>query len=104
MAPQRPLTSVPSDRPRWAGRLTVLTDPSTYSAAEDFLVGLQGLDHVTVLGERTGGGSGRPRIPPLGPDLSLRISTAITYDRSGNPVERRGIVPDGPLTSAPDNL
>lgn len=78
----------------WPGTLTVRVDASTYSAAEDFLVGVKGLDHVTVVGERTGGGSGRPRTVPLGPGCSLRISTAITYDRLGHPVEFHGISPD----------
>lgn len=90
----RPRWAEPSVRGRWPGTLTVVVDASTYSAAEDFLVGLKGLDHVTVVGERTGGGSGRPRTIPLGPDCSLRISTAITYDRSGHPVEFHGIQPD----------
>ena len=78
----------------WPGTLTVRVDASTYSAAEDFLVGVKGLDHVTVVGERTGGGSGRPRTVPLGPGCSLKISTAITYDRLGSPVEFHGISPD----------
>lgn len=46
--------SSPSEHGRWAGRLTVLTEASTYGASEDFLLGLQGLEHVTVLGEVTG--------------------------------------------------
>lgn len=84
----------PSDRPCWPGRLRILTDSMTYSAAEDFILGLQGLDHVTVVGRTTGGGSGRPMTRPLGPDLTLRVSTAITYDRNGRPVELFGITPD----------
>lgn len=87
----------PSDRPRWAGRLVIRVDAMTYSAAEDFVLGLQGLPHVRVVGERTGGGSGRPRTVPIGPGLDLRVSTAITYDRAGNPVEYHGIRPDGDL-------
>lgn len=97
LGPRRLREAAPSEEPRWAGRLTVLTDASTYSASEDFLLGLQGLEHVTVLGARTGGGSGRPRTLPLSPTTSLRISTAITYDRAGRPVEFRGIVPDRAL-------
>ncbi|WP_394277882.1 S41 family peptidase [Luteococcus sp.] len=84
----------PSDRPCWPGRLRILTDSMTYSAAEDFILGLQGLEHVTVARETTGGGSGRPLLRPLGPDLTLRVSTAITYDRNGRPVEFLGITPD----------
>ncbi|MDO4918962.1 S41 family peptidase [Kocuria sp.] len=90
----RPRWADPSESGRWPGILTVMVDASTYSAAEDFLVGLKGLEHVTVVGERTGGGSGRPRLIPLGPGCSLRISTALTYDRRGRPVEFHGIEPD----------
>lgn len=87
----------PSASARWAGRLTVLTDASTYSAAEDFLLGLQGLDHVRVMGTPTGGGSGRPRRVRLSSASDLRVSTALTYDRAGHPVELRGIQPDAAL-------
>lgn len=94
LAPVRARWANPSARPCWPGRLRVLVDSMTYSAAEDFLLGLQGLDHVTVAGERTGGGSGRPRALPLGPGLTLRVSTAITYDRQGQAVEFHGVQPD----------
>lgn len=94
----------PHPRARWKGQLTVLVNSLTYSASEDFLLGLQGLDGVKILGTTTGGGSGRPRSLPLGPDLTLRISTAITYDRNRCPVEYRGIEPDGAVTDETDRL
>lgn len=94
LAATRDRWAVPSCRPCWPGSLTILVDSMTYSAAEDFVLGLQGLPHVTVHGEQTGGGSGRPRSIPLGPGLGLRISTAITRDRHGRPVEFYGITPD----------
>jgi carboxyl-terminal processing protease len=84
----------PSDDVRWDGALIVLTDPLTYSASEDFLLGLAGLDHVRVVGEPTGGGSGRPRTLPLLPGLELSVSTALTYDREGRCIENLGIRPD----------
>lgn len=90
------LTGEPSDAIRWPGLLTVLVDAMTYSAAEDFLLGLQGLDHVRVLGEPTGGGSGRPRTLRITPELTLTISTALTYDRQQRCVELNGIPVDGP--------
>ncbi|MEV8218695.1 hypothetical protein AB0O65_02920 [Microbacterium sp. NPDC077391] len=49
---------------------------------------------VRVGGSVSGGGSGRPRRVPLLPGVDLTISTAITHDRQGNPVEFRGIRPD----------
>lgn len=98
LAPARVLRAAPSSRVRWPGPLTVLADEMTYSAAEDFLLGLQGLDHVTVLGCATGGGSGRPRTVPLLDDLVLTVSTALTYDRTGRCIESHGIPVDGGLT------
>jgi carboxyl-terminal processing protease len=88
------IVAQPSDDVRWCGELVVLTDPLTYSASEDFLLGLAGLDHVLVMGEPTGGGSGRPRSLPLLPGLELSVSTALSYDRDGRCVEGAGIRPD----------
>lgn len=78
----------------WPGDLIVLTDPLTYSAAEDFLLGLQGLPHVTVIGARSGGGSGRPRTIPLYGDVAITISTALTFDRNGTCIEGHGVPVD----------
>lgn len=93
---------------RWPGRLVVLTDPLTCSASEDFLLGLQGLDYVRVVGEPSCGGSGRPRTLRLLPQWQLTISSALTYDRRGRCVEGAGIpvdvpvVPPDPRPDAPD--
>lgn len=78
----------------WPGDLVVLTDPLTYSASEDFLHGLQGLPHVTVIGSPSGGGSGRPRTLPLIPGWSVTMSTALTFDRNGHCIEGQGIPVD----------
>lgn len=82
------------DRVRWEGELIVLTDALTYSASEDLLLGLQGLDHVTVVGQRSGGGSGRPRTIRITGDIALTVSTALTYDRTGVCIENHGIPVD----------
>jgi carboxyl-terminal processing protease len=92
-----PLRAEPApEEARWNGRLVVLTDALTYSASEDFLLGLQGLDHVLVVGGPSGGGSGRPRTLRLLPGLRLTVSTALTYDRAGRCVEGAGIPVDVP--------
>jgi carboxyl-terminal processing protease len=83
-----------ADRVRWDGELVVLTDPLTYSASEDFLLGLQGLPHVTVIGQRSGGGSGRPRTIRLLEDMIVTISTALTFDRNGVCIEGHGVPVD----------
>lgn len=74
--------------------VSFLTDALTYSAAEDALLGLQGLPHIRVIGQPSGGGSGRPRTIRLRPDFLLTVSTALTYDRSGRCVEGAGIPVD----------
>lgn len=84
----------PAEQGCWPGKLVVLTDALTYSASEDFLHGLQGLPHVTVIGAPSGGGSGRPRTLPVVPGWSLSMSTALTFDRTGHCIEGQGIPVD----------
>lgn len=66
---------------------------------EEFLLGLQGLEHVTVLAEPTGGGSGRPRTITITPELTISIGTALTYDRQHRCIELNGLPVDGPATT-----
>jgi carboxyl-terminal processing protease len=89
-----PIVGEPSERVRWGGRLVVLTDQLTFSSSEDFLLGLQGLEHVRVVGRPTGGGSGRARALRLLAGMTLTVSTALTYDRDGHCVEGAGIPVD----------
>jgi carboxyl-terminal processing protease len=86
---------------RWPGRLIVLTDELTFSSSEDFLLGLQGLPHVAVVGRRSGGGSGRPRSIRLLPGWLLTVSTALTYDREGRCIEGAGIPVDVEVREQP---
>jgi carboxyl-terminal processing protease len=46
------------------------------------------------VGERSGGGSGRPRTLRLLPGWRLTVSTALTYDRDGRCVEGAGVPVD----------
>lgn len=83
----------PAER-RWQGPVRFLTDALTHSSAEDALLGLQGLPHVQVIGEPSGGGSRQVRKLPLLPGWRLWISTALTYDRAHRCVEGAGIPVD----------
>jgi carboxyl-terminal processing protease len=87
---------------RWNGRVCFLTDPLTYSAAESTLLGLQGLAHVEVLGERSGGGSGQARSIPIFRDATLTVSSCLTFDRGGECVEGAGIPVDRPIPMGDD--
>ena len=100
-----PLVAEPAPlEQRWGGDLVVLTDSLTFSASEDFLLGLQGLDHVSVVGQPTGGGSGRPRALRLLAGMTLTISTALTYDREGHCIEGAGIPVDVAAAGTDDEV
>lgn len=93
-----PIVGEPPDRGwRWMKPVRFLTDRQTYSASEDAILGLQGLPHVQIVGERSGGGSGRPRTLPIGPGRSISISTALTFDRHRHCIEGNGIPIDRAL-------
>lgn len=94
LGPAEPLWGEPSEGARWPGRVRFLTSPLSYSSSEDALLGLQGLPNVQVVGEPSGGGSGRNRRVRLFPGWRLTIATAITYDVRGRPVESQGIPVD----------
>lgn len=79
---------------RWHAPVRFLTDPGTYSASEDALLGLQGLPHVEVVGEPGGGGSGRARSIRLLPGWRLTVSSCLTFDRLGRCIEGGGIALD----------
>lgn len=84
----------PASGPWWTKPVRFLIDPLSYSATEDFLQGMQGLPHVQLVGQRTGGGSGRPRTIRLREHIVATVSTALTYDRTGRCLEGNGLAPD----------
>lgn len=91
----------PATGPVWTRPVHFLIDPLCYSATEDFLHGLQGLPHVQLVGQRTGGGSGRPRTIRLRDHLIATISTALTFDREGRCIEGNGFAPDIAIPADP---
>ncbi len=98
LSPHHPIVSEPPAGVRlWNKRVRFLVDRESFSATEDALLGLHGLSHVELVGEATGGGSGRPRLLPLRGDLALTISMALTYDRHGRCIEGNGLPVDRPL-------
>ena len=52
---------------------------------------------MQVIGQPTGGGSGRPRTIQLREHLIVTISTALTFDREGRCIEGNGFKPDVPI-------
>lgn len=88
-----PIWLDPSPRLRWDKQVVVLTNRHTYSAANNFVGIMRTLPAVTVMGDRTGGGSGMPASSELPIGWSLRYSASPIYDAAGEHTEF-GIDPD----------
>lgn len=75
----------------------VWIDAETYSASEDFLMGLAEEENIEVLGEPSGGGSGRLRSFRLLPGWHLTVTTSHTLTNDGAVIEGSGHAVTGPL-------
>ncbi|MBR1593868.1 MAG: S41 family peptidase [Alloprevotella sp.] len=91
-APQA-ITLQPFEGLRWQKPLVILTNRSTFSAANAFVGYLKGRPGVTVLGDRTGGGAGLPFSSELPCGWALRLSACPMYD-VGMRCTEEGIDPD----------
>lgn len=78
---------------RWQKPTIVLTNREVFSAANDFVKCMKLCPNVTVLGDRTGGGSGMPFTSELPNGWSVRYSAVVYYDNEMKHTEF-GIEPD----------
>jgi len=78
---------------RWQKRTIVLTNREVFSAANDFVKCMKLCPNVTILGDRTGGGSGMPFTSELPNGWTVRYSAVVYYDKDMNHTEF-GIDPD----------
>ena len=88
-----PLYLDSSDRIRWQKSVCVLTNRSSYSATNDFVKIMRSLPLVTIVGDRTGGGSGLPFSSELPNGWSVRFSACPSFDADMQHTEF-GIAPD----------
>jgi C-terminal processing protease CtpA/Prc len=88
-----PVYLSPSDRTRWLRPVIVLTNRHSYSATNDFVNVMRLLPQVTVMGDRTGGGSGLPFSSELPNGWSVRFSACPILDVNKQHTEF-GIDPD----------
>lgn len=89
----QPVKIEPFQGLRWQKPVTILTNRRTFSAANSFVMYLKGLEQVTVVGDKTGGGAGMPFSSELPNGWSIRFSACPMYDRDMQPTEM-GIEPD----------
>ena len=83
----------PSNGVRWQKPVVVITNRECFSAANDFVKMMHRLPHVTLLGDRTGGGSGMPFTQEIPNGWSVRYSAVVFLDADRQHTEF-GIEPD----------
>ena len=84
----------PSQGLKITSPVIVLVSRSTGSAAEDFLIMADGLDHVSYVGEPSFGSTGQPLNMDLPGGGSARISTKRDFYPDGREFIGIGVVPD----------
>lgn len=81
------------DRVLWLRPVVVLTNRRCYSAANDFVNKMRLLPYVTIIGDKTGGGSGFPFFSELPNGWGVRFSASPILDVDKKDTEH-GINPD----------
>jgi hypothetical protein len=76
-----------TDRVRWQKPVAVLTNRRSYSATNDFVNRMRCLPQVTLIGDRTGGGSGLPFSSELPNGWSVRFSASPIYSPTMEQIE-----------------
>lgn len=82
----------PKGRVMWGKPVVVLTNRSTFSAANNFVSVMKYLPQVKIVGARTGGGSGMPFNSELPNGWGIRFSASPVLDPRGQSTEE-GIDP-----------
>ncbi|GHV57888.1 peptidase S41 [Bacteroidia bacterium] len=82
-----PTYITPSSRLRYQKPVIVLTNRKCYSATNDFVNAMRYAPNVTILGDKTGGGSGLPFSSELPNGWSVRFSACPMYDKEMQQIE-----------------
>ena len=82
-----------TDRVRWQKPVAVLTNRRAFSSANDFAGKMKQMPQATLIGDKTGGGSGLPFSSELPNGWSVRFSASPMYDPDMKHTEF-GIEPD----------
>lgn len=88
-----PIYQEPSNSIRWQKKVAVLTNRHSYSATNDFVNSMRYFPNVTLIGDKTGGGSGLPFTSELPNGWGVRFSASPHLDADKQQIEF-GIDPD----------
>ena len=79
-SPPEPIYVEPAmDRVRWQKPVAVLTNRRSYSSTNDFVGKMKAMPQATIIGDKTGGGSGLPFSSELPNGWSVRFSASPMY-------------------------
>lgn len=92
-SPPQEIYLEPSKGAIWLRPVVILTNRSVYSSANYFVMLMKELEHVTIIGDKTGGGSGLPFNSMLPNGWNVRFSACPILDKEGKHTEF-GIDPD----------
>lgn len=93
----------PADGAKWQKPVVLLTNRQCYSATNTFVLAMKQLDHVTVLGDKTGGGGGIPISAELPNGWTYRFSASKKLSPDGFNIEN-GIPPDKYINMDVDDM
>ena len=99
----KPIYIEPSKGIRWQKKVALLTNRHTYSAANDFVNSMRYFPNVTLIGDKTGGGSGLPFSSELPNGWGVRFSASPHYDAEMNFIEY-GIEPTSKVDMKYDDM
>ena len=97
-----PIYLEPSNSIRWQKPVVVLVNRHAYSATNDFINSMRYLPLVTLMGDKSGGGSGLPFSSELPNGWGVRFSASPHLDAKGQHIEF-GIDPDVKLDMDADD-
>lgn len=98
-----PIYLEPSNSIRWQKKVAVLTNRRSFSATNDFVNSMRILPLVTIIGDKTGGGSGLPFSSELPNGWNVRFSSSPHYAADMSQIEW-GIDPDIKIDITPSDF
>ncbi|HEV8216539.1 MAG TPA: S41 family peptidase [Gemmatimonadaceae bacterium] len=84
----------PTGKRKFTGTVYLLTNRRVFSSAENVALALRQLPNVVIVGDTTGGASGRPVTRELANGWTYELSTWIEYTPDHQVVEDAGIAPN----------
>jgi hypothetical protein len=90
----KPVIVKPYSGIKYVKPVMVLTDPGTFSSGSLFALGAKAFPHITLIGQKTGGGLGMPAGGQLPNGWTYRFSITRTLDLQMSQEPEQGVSPD----------